>query len=50
VSDGKAVTTARFPAPGAYKLVATATDPGPLATRTEVVVTVPETRSSAGQP
>jgi hypothetical protein len=50
VSDGKAVTTARFPAPGTYRLVATATDPAPLATTTEVVVTVPERRSSPRQP
>jgi hypothetical protein len=39
VAVGKAVTTARFTAPGMYTLVATAND-GSLSTRGEVVVTV----------
>ena len=39
VSNGKAVTTARFAAPRTYKLVATASD-GKLSTRTEVTVAV----------
>jgi hypothetical protein len=39
VTSGKAVTTARFSAPGAYTLVALAND-GRLSTRGEVVVTV----------
>jgi hypothetical protein len=50
VTDGKAVTTARFPAPGTYKLIATAADPAPLGARTEVVVTVPGPQSSSGRP
>jgi hypothetical protein len=39
VADGKAVTAARFAAPGTYTLVAMAND-GSLSTRAEVVVTV----------
>lgn len=39
VANGKAVTTARFTAPGTYTLVAMAND-GSLSTRGEVVVTV----------
>jgi hypothetical protein len=39
VAGGKAVTTARFSAPGTYTLVAMASD-GRLSTRGEVVVTV----------
>jgi len=39
VADGKAVTTARFSAPGTYTLFATAGD-GKLSTRTQVTVTV----------
>ncbi len=50
VRDGQAVTTARFPAPGSYTLIATATDPGRLGTKTTVVVTVPASPSSSGQP
>jgi hypothetical protein len=49
VTDGKAVTTASFAAPGTYKLVASASDPGRLSTRTEVVVTVAAARSTSGQ-
>ncbi len=44
VGEGKAVTTARFPTPGTYKLIATATDAGRLSTTTEIVVTVPGQR------
>jgi len=40
VADGKAVTRATFTTPGTYKLVAAATDPGRLTTRTEIVVSV----------
>jgi hypothetical protein len=39
VASGKAVTTARFAAPGTYTLVAMAND-GSLSTRSEVIVTV----------
>ena len=40
VENGQAVTTATFAAPGTYKLIASATDPGLLSTKTEVIVTV----------
>ncbi len=40
VSAGKAVTAARFTAPGTYKLIAIAADPGRLSAKTEIVVTV----------
>ena len=49
VTAGQAVTTARFTAPGKYTLIATATDPGRLGTRTEVIVTVASSRSSSRQ-
>jgi hypothetical protein len=39
VASGKAVTTARFTAPGMYTLVAMASD-GRLSTRGELIVTV----------
>jgi hypothetical protein len=50
VTDGQAVTTASFAAPGTYKLIASASDPGRLSTRTEVIVTVAGTRPTSGQP
>jgi hypothetical protein len=40
VENGQAVTTATFAAAGTYKLIASATDPGLLSTKTEVVVSV----------
>lgn len=40
VANGQAATTARFAAPGSYTLIASATDPGRLSTRTEVKLTV----------
>ena len=40
VENGQAVTTATFVAPGTYKLIASAADPGRLSTRAEVLVTV----------
>jgi hypothetical protein len=40
VENGQAVTTAIFAAPGTYKLIASATDPGLLSAKTEVVVSV----------
>ncbi len=40
VADGKATTTARFTAPGRYKLIASAADPGRLSSKAEVIVTV----------
>jgi hypothetical protein len=40
VENGQAMTTATFAAPGTYKLIASATDPGRLSTKTDVVVTV----------
>jgi hypothetical protein len=40
VTDGEAVTSVTFAAPGVYKLVASASDPGRLSTKTEVTVTV----------
>lgn len=49
VTGGQAVTTARFPVPGTYKLIATATDPGRLGTRREVIVTVPRATSTSGR-
>ncbi len=39
VTNGRAVTTARFTAPGTYKLIATAND-GELSTRTELTIVV----------
>jgi hypothetical protein len=48
VTNGEAVTTATFTAPGRYKLVASASDPGRLSTKTEVIVTV--AGRSTGQP
>jgi hypothetical protein len=39
VANGKAVTTARFAAPGTYTLIATATDSA-LTARAELMVTV----------
>jgi hypothetical protein len=50
VTNGEVVTTASFAAPGTYKLVASASDPGRLSTKTEIIVTVPSARSSSGQP
>jgi hypothetical protein len=41
VVDGKAATTATFAAPGRYRLVASAADPGRLSTRVNVDVTIP---------
>jgi hypothetical protein len=41
VTNGQSVTTATFTAPGTYKLIASASDPGRLSTRTELIVTVP---------
>jgi hypothetical protein len=49
VADGKAVTTAKFEAPGTYKLIASATDGGRLTTKTQIVVTIPGARSSSQQ-
>jgi len=49
VANGQAATTARFEVPGTYTLVATATDPGRLSTRTEVTVTVTGAKPT-GQP
>jgi hypothetical protein len=40
VENGQAVTTATFAAPGTYRLIASATDPGRLSTKTDVVVAV----------
>jgi hypothetical protein len=40
VANGQATTTASFAAPGTYKLIASASDPGRLSTKTEVLVTV----------
>jgi hypothetical protein len=50
VTAGQAVTTASFAAPGTYKLIASASDPGRLSTKTEVIVTVAGTRPTSGQP
>jgi hypothetical protein len=50
VETGQATTRATFPVAGKYRLIATATDPGRLATRTVVDVTVTgPTRTSSGQ-
>ena len=49
VAAGQAVTTARFPVPGTYKLIATATDPGRLATKREVIVTILRGTSTSGR-
>jgi hypothetical protein len=49
VANGQAVTTAQFPAPGTYTLIASATD-GSLARKANVMVTVPGTRVPSGQP
>ena len=51
VENGQATVSATFSAPGKYRLVAIATDPGRLATRTfvDVTVTGPARRSSSGQ-
>ena len=49
VENGQATTNAMFSAPGKYRLVAIATDPGRLSTRTFVDVTVTGSRSSSGQ-
>lgn len=48
--NGQSVTTATFPAPGAYKLIASAADPGRLSTKVEVNVTIPATQSILLQP
>jgi hypothetical protein len=50
VSNGQAVTTAMFAAAGRYKLIASASDPGRLSSRIEVIVTVAPGRSTSGQP
>lgn len=51
VENGQAVTKATFAAPGKYRLVAMATDPGRLSTRVFVDVTVTgAARSSSSQP
>ena len=49
VTNGQAVTTASFAAPGRYKLIASASDPGRLSAKTEVIVTILG-RSTSGQP
>ena len=50
VENGQAAVNATFSAPGKYRLVAIATDPGRLSTRTFVDVTVTgSARSSSGQ-
>jgi hypothetical protein len=49
VENGQATMNATFSAPGKYRLVAIATDPGRLSTRTFVDVTVTGSRSSSGQ-
>lgn len=50
VANGQAVTTATFAAAGTYKLIASASDPGRLSTKAEVVVTIPPNRPTSGQP
>lgn len=51
IENGQAVTKATFAAPGKYRLVAIATDPGRLSARTFVDVTVTgSTRPTSGQP
>ena len=45
VTDGQAITTASFAAPGTYKLIASASDTGRLSTKVEINVTV-----AAGSP
>jgi hypothetical protein len=47
VANGQAVTTATFTAPGTYRLIASAADPGRLSTKTDMTVTVPASRSSS---
>jgi hypothetical protein len=49
VANGQAVATARFAAPGTYKLIANAND-GQLSTKIPVTVTVTGPRPSSGQP
>jgi hypothetical protein len=49
VENGQATINATFSAPGKYRLVAIATDPGRLSTRTFVDVTVTGSRTSSGQ-
>jgi hypothetical protein len=50
VENGQAVTKATFPAPGKYRLVAIATDPGRLSTQVTLDVTVTGTaRPTSGQ-
>jgi hypothetical protein len=50
VENGQATVNATFTAPGKYRLVAIATDPGRLSTRAFVDVTVTgAARSSSGQ-
>jgi hypothetical protein len=50
VENSQVVNRATFPAPGKYRLVAIATDPGRLSTRTFVEVTVTgQSRSTSGQ-
>jgi hypothetical protein len=49
VENGQATVNATFTAPGKYRFVAIATDPGRLATRTFVDVTVTGARSASGQ-
>jgi hypothetical protein len=44
VTEGQITTTADFPAPGVYKLIASATD-GALTTRADVMVTIPAGRT-----
>jgi hypothetical protein len=47
VVNGRAETTGMFAAPGTYRLIATATDPGRLSTKTEIAVTIPSNRTSS---
>jgi hypothetical protein len=49
VTNGQAVTTATFPAPGRYKLIASASDTGRLSSKTEVTVTVAPGRPAGQQ-
>jgi hypothetical protein len=50
VENGQVVNRATFPAPGKYRLLAIATDPGRLSTRTLVDVTVTgQARGTSGQ-
>jgi hypothetical protein len=50
VSDGQAITTATFVAPGTYKLIASAADAGRLSTKVAVDVTILPTGSNSQQP